>query len=83
MASKLYTELSDTTALLGIHNLFPSNYLTDTAMKLFCTHIDTLCKVAESFFVTNKTDLDDDARFKVYMGHEPNGASVKSILLYA
>ena len=52
-------------------------------MDLLCTHIDTFCKIVESFFVTNKTELDDDARFKVYMGHEPNGASVKSMLHYA
>ena len=52
-------------------------------MDLFCTHIDTLCKLVESFFVTNETDLDDDARFKVYMGHEPNGASTKAMLHYA
>ena len=60
LASDLYTELADTTALLGIHNLFPRNYLTNEAMKLFCTHIDALCKLAESLFVTNKSELDDD-----------------------
>ena len=69
--------------MLGIHNLFANNWLTSGAMDLFCTHIDTLCKLVESFFVTNETDLDDDARFKVYMGHEPNGASTKAMLHYA
>ena len=82
-SSDFYTLLDDTTSLLGIHNLFPNNFITTGAMDLFCTHIDTFCKLVESFFVTNKTDLDDDARFEVYMGHEPNGASTKSMLLYA
>ena len=78
-----YDLINSTADLLGIHNVAASNWLTDSAMKLFCTHIDTFCKLIESFFVTNKTDLDDDERFKVYMGHEPNGATVKSLLLYA
>ena len=83
LLADFYSVIDDTSSLLGIHNLFASNWLTDTAMQLFCTHIDTLCKLVESFFVTNKTDLDDDERFEVYMGHEPNGASTKSLLLYA
>ena len=78
-----YDTINDTTSLLGIHNIFANNWITSGAMDLLCTHIDTLCKLVESFFVTNETDLDDDARFKVYMGHEPNGASVKSMLHYA
>ena len=81
--SKFYDALSTTTSLLNIHALFQNNWVTAGAMDLLCTHIDTLCKLVESFFVTNKTSLDDDARFKVYMGHEPNGASVKSMLHYA
>ena len=75
--------MSTTTALLNIHAIFQNNWVTAGAMDLLCTHIDTLCKLVESFFVTNKTELDDDARFKVYMGHEPNGASVKAMLHYA
>ena len=82
-ASDFYREITDAAALFGIHNIAANNWLTSGAMDLFCTHIDTFCKLIESFFVTNETDLDDDARFKVYMGHEPNGASVKTLLLYA
>ena len=81
--SKFYDAMSTTTALLNIHAIFQNNWVTAGAMDLLCTHIDTLCKLVESFFVTNKTELDDDARFKVYMGHEPNGASVKAMLHYA
>ena len=60
LASTFYRELETTSNLLGIHNLFGNNWLTDGTMDLFCTHIDTLCKAVESFFVTDKTDLDDD-----------------------
>ena len=59
-AADFYDELDGATSLFGIHNLFAANWLTSGAMDLFCTHIDTFCKLAESFFVTNKTDLDDD-----------------------
>lgn len=83
LAATFYTELDDTVALLGIHNLFPRNYISTGAMDLFCTHIAKICEVMESFFLTNKTDLDDDDRFKVYAGHVPNGASAKDIKLYA
>ena len=55
-----YELIASTTSLLGIHNLFANNWITSGAMDLFCTHIDTFCKLIESFFVTNKTDLDDD-----------------------
>ena len=82
-SKNFYDTMNATADLLGLHNLFAANWLTTGAMDLFCTHIDTFCKLMESFFVTNMTDLDDDARFKVYMGHEPNGASVKSMLHYA
>ena len=60
LASTFYREIETTADLLGVHNLFGNNWLTDGTMDLFCTHIDTFCKAAESLFVTDKTDLDDD-----------------------
>ena len=52
-------------------------------MSLFCGTIPKFCELIESFFASKETSLDDDDRFAVYMGHEPNGASVKALLHYA
>ena len=78
-----YDEISSTANLLGIHNIAGNNWITSGLMDLFCTHIAVFCELIESFFASGKTSLDDDDRFKVYMGHEPNGASVKDLLHYA
>ena len=34
-------------------------------------------------FISHDIAADDEERFQVYMDHEPNGASVQSMLLYA
>ena len=69
--------------MLGIHELLGANWFTSGASSLFCTHIPELCELIAELFVTHNPDLDDSDRFAVYMGHEPNGSSVKSILHYA
>ena len=78
-----YNDISRFANLFGIHELFGANWLTTTAMNLFCTNIPQFCELIEKFFASKETDLDDDDRFAVYMGHEPNGASVKALLHYA
>lgn len=59
-AADFLPEVSVAASLVGINNVAANNWLTSDLTKLFCTHIDTFCKLLESFFVTNKTDLDDD-----------------------
>ena len=63
--------------------MFGQNWFTSTVMSLFCGTIPKFCELIESFFASKETSLDDDDRFAVYMGHEPNGASVKALLHYA
>ena len=58
-------------------------WLTSTATKLFCGKISIFCQLIGKFFVNSHPKLDDNDRFAIYMGHEPNGTSVKSILHYA
>ena len=82
-ASDFYTELADTCSLLGIHELLGANWFTSGISSLFCTHIPEFCELIGRLFIDNNPDLDDADRFAVYMGHEPNGASVKAILHYA
>merc|ERR1712216_298358 len=82
-ASDFYVTLANTCSLLGIHELLGANWFTSGISNLFCIHIPELCELISALFVTHNPDLDDADRFAVYMGHEPNGASVKAILHYA
>jgi len=81
--ANFYDILSDTCDLLGIHELLGANWFTSGVSSLFCTHIPEFCELISALFVTHNPNLDDSDRFAVYMGHEPNGTSVKSILHYA
>jgi len=81
--SHFYTELADTCNLLGIHELLGANWFTSGVSQLFCTNIPAFCELIAELFVNKHPELDDNDRFAVYMGHEPNGASVKAILHYA
>ena len=60
-----------------------ANWFTSGASTLFCGHIPEFCEVVERLFVNKHPELDDDDRFAVYMGHSPNGSSVKAMLHYA
>ena len=82
-AADFYDELADTCSLLGIHELLGANWFTTTVSSLFCSNIPILCELIAELFVNKHPELDDNTRFAVYMGHEPNGSSVKSILHYA
>ena len=82
-AADFYTELADACSLFGIHEMLGANWFTSTATQLFCSNIPYFCELISQLFITHNPDLDDSDRFGVYMGHEPNGASVKAILHYA
>ena len=75
--------MADTASLLGIHELLGANWFTSGISTLFCTHLAVACEAIARLFINNNPELDDNDRFAVYMGHEPNGASVKAILHYA
>ena len=82
-AADFYDELADTCSVLGIHELLGANWFTSGVSSLFCTNIPAFCELIAELFVNKHPELDDNDRFAVYMGHEPNGTSVKSILHYA
>lgn len=82
-AADFYDLLADTCDLLGIHELLGANWFTSGVSQLFCTNIPVFCELIAELFVNKHPELDDNDRFAVYMGHEPNGTSVKSILHYA
>jgi len=82
-AADFYDLLADGADLFGIHELLGQNWFTSSATSLFCTHTAVFCELLAELFVNKHPELDDNTRFSVYMGHEPNGTSVKSILHYA
>ena len=82
-SADFYTLLADTCSVLGIHELLGANWFTSGISSLFCTNIPEFCELIAELFVSHNPSLDDNDRFAVYMGHEPNGTSVKSILHYA
>ena len=78
-----YDLVANTAWLLGIYEIFGANWFTSGACDLFCGVIPEFCEFLLSWFTSSDPSLDDDDRYAVYMGHEPNGASTKSLLLYA
>ena len=80
--SNFYDLFADTCSVLGIHEFLGQNWFTSGVSTLFCTNIPELCELIAMLFVSSNPELDDNDRFAVYMGHEPNGSSVKSILHY-
>ena len=82
-AADFYDLLAEGADLFGVHELLGQNWLTSHATALFCTHTAVFCELLAELFVNKHPELDDNTRFSVYMGHEPNGTSVKSILHYA
>ena len=82
-AADFYDELATTCSVLGIHELLGANWFTSGVSQLFCSNIPAACELIAELFINKHPELDDNTRFAVYMGHEPNGASVKAILHYA
>lgn len=63
LACDSYTLLKDTAHLLGIYELFPSDWLNNASTNLLCGAIPSICKFAESLLVTSDPNLDDTERF--------------------
>lgn len=82
-ACDFYDLLDDTLSLLGIHALLRDNWLTSTTTALMCNHLPHFCVLIEEMFATADPAADNLDRFQVYMGHFPNGTSVRALLHYA
>ena len=79
-----YEEIVGAWNILGINELMNANDKSSEKVKnLFCGSISDVCVELGEFFVSENHDLDDYSRFAVYMGHMPNGASVKQLKHYA
>ena len=78
-----YSLVADTLSLFGVHEILSANWVTSTTASLVCGVIPDFCEFLLSWFTSSDPSLDDDDRYSVYMGHEPNGASIQALLHYA
>jgi len=83
IADTFYDVIADAADLFNIYNVLSLNWLTDAATDIFCVNVPEFCEFLMGFFTNSKTSLDDDDRFAVYFGHEPNGGTVRSLLHYS
>jgi hypothetical protein len=83
LATTFYEPLADAVNLFNVYEVGGQNWLTEIVVSDFCVAVVEFCEWVTGFFTNSKTDLDDDDRYAVYMGHEPNGGTVQSLLHYA
>ena len=65
--------------LFGFYELFPAGWLTTGAMRLICGTIPLFCNMGAWLVVEEDTDLDDESRLPVYLGHFPSGTSLRTL----
>ena len=83
LANTFYRQLEHTVRILGLHSLLERSWLTNGTLSLFCDNIPQLCTLIERFLVSADPKTDDIDRFTVLLDHQPNGTSVRGILMYA
>lgn len=71
-----YDIIDDAFSVAGIHEFLGANWFTSSATTVFCELVVEFCEMIERLFVSHDPQADDQDRFKVLMGHEPNGSSV-------
>ena len=62
-----------------MYEMFPSNYLTRTAMKTLWGTFPTICQSVSFLFAEQNPFLDDKQSFGSYMSHNPSGTSLKCL----
>ena len=65
--------------LLGIHEMFPSNYLTRTGMTALCGNIPSLCLAGTALVASTYPLVDEKKAGGLYMSHFPSGTSLKAL----
>ena len=79
LARHLYDRIVATANLLGMYEVGGSaNWFTEAAKTLGVLNPELL-KAFASLFLYNHPEFDDESRTAVYVGHSPNGASIKTI----
>jgi len=67
---------------LGIHEMFPFNYMGNFAFRAICTVVPSLCEFGVYLVADEDTTLDDSDRLLDYLAHFPAGTSIKCLLHY-
>ena len=67
------------TDLLYIYNLFPRNYLESQVQRLLCKYVAVMCVDLIDIFA-DESDYYDKEKMPYFLGHAPNGISVKNAL---
>jgi pimeloyl-ACP methyl ester carboxylesterase len=78
-----YDEIDDYTKMYGYYEIMPYDWKYAPFWRAYCTAFEWVCEMIEYDFISHNPLADDQDRFRVYMGHEPNGASMQSLLLFA
>jgi len=78
-----YDLIANTAGFWGIDEILGQSWITSGVTGLFCTHVPVFCELLLSFFTSDDPSLDDNDRYAVYMGHQPNGSSTQALLHYA
>lgn len=62
---------------IGIHEMFPENYLQNLAFGAVCKLSPKLCELAISLVADSDTSPLNHERVGVFMGHYPSGSSFR------
>lgn len=62
---------------LDIHELFPQNYIQNTAFGAACKVIPKICELGISLVADSNTSALNQDRLGVFMAHYPSGSSFK------
>lgn len=66
--------------LVGQQEIFEADWMTTGSMRLLCTNIPQICELGVFLLSDDDLYLINETSFKVYMGHYPSGASLKTLV---
>ena len=76
--------IEDVCELFGIYDMFPANWIDDTATQILCGYIPELCDFGVYLICDEDTDLDNTVRLEDYTGgHFPSGTGLYTLVHYA
>ena len=64
---------------MEIYELFPYNYLGNSAFAVMCQVAPPLCEMGINIMADEDVSVDNQERIPVFMGHYPAGTSLKSV----
>ena len=71
--------ISNTLSLLGINEVLPHGGPKSMIGKLICEYFDWFCSIQDYIFADKNSEIEEESRLLVYLGHFPAGSSWRSI----